>query len=129
MELKGSKTAVNLMKSFAGESQANMRYTFYASRAKKDGYVQIQNIFAETARNEKEHAERFYKFLQPVLEGETIAIDGSFPVNLADTASNLKAAAAGEHEEHTDLYPAFADVADEEGFAEIATVWREIAEV
>lgn len=129
MELKGSKTAVNLMKSFAGESQANMRYTFYASRAKKDGYVQIQNIFAETARNEKEHAERFYKFLQPVLEGETIVIDGSFPVNLADTASNLKAAAAGEHEEHTDLYPAFADVADEEGFAEIATVWREIAEV
>lgn len=128
-KLKGTKTAANLMASFAGESQANMRYTYYASQAKKDGYVQIQNIFEETARNEKEHAKRFYKFLKAELEGEGIEITATFPVNLSDTKANLKAAAAGEHEEHTELYPEFAKVAKTEGFDEIATVWLEIAEV
>lgn len=127
--LKGTKTSINLMKSFAGESQANMRYTYYASQAKKDGYVQIQNIFEETARNEKEHAERFYKFLRADLEGETLEITASFPVNFNKTQSNLKAAASGEHEEHTDLYPGFAKIAKEEGFKEIAMVYKEIAEV
>lgn len=127
--LKGTKTSINLMKSFAGESQANMRYTYYASQALKDGFIQIQNIFEETAKNEKEHAKRFYKILRDSLEGATIEITASFPVNFKDTVSNLKAAAAGEHEEHTDLYPEFAKTAEEEGFREIARVYREIAEV
>lgn len=105
MDLKGSKTAVNLMTSFAGESQARMRYTYYASQAKKDGYVQIANIFEETARNEQEHAKRFMKFLRDAMEGETVEINWAFPVNLQDTKSNLKAAAEGENEEHTEMYP------------------------
>lgn len=129
MSLKGTKTAHNLLASFAGESQANMRYTYYASQAKKEGYVQIQMIFEETARNEKEHAKRFYKFLRDDLEGEMIDIEATYPVNFADTASNLQAAVNGENEEHTDLYPNFADIAEEEGFKEIAHVFREIAEV
>ncbi len=129
MSLKGTKTAKNLLASFAGESQANMRYTYYASQAKKDGYVQIQMIFEETARNEKEHAKRFYKFLRDDLEGEMIEIEAAYPVNFADTASNLQAAVNGENEEHTELYPKFADIAEEEGFKEIAHVFREIAEV
>lgn len=129
MELKGSKTAKNLMTAFAGESQANMRYTYYASQAKKDGYVQISNIFEETARNEREHAKRFYKFLRDALEGENLEVDWSFPVNLQDTLSNLKAAAAGEHEEHSDMYPEFKRMAEEEGFEDIAYVFGEIAEV
>jgi rubrerythrin len=106
-----------------------MRYTYYASQAKKDGYVQIQNIFEETARNEKEHAKRFYKFLKEELEGESIEISGGFPVNFQDTKSNLKAAATGEHEEHSDVYPEFAKIAEEEGFKDIARVFNEIAEV
>ncbi len=129
MELKGSKTAVNLMTAFAGESQARGRYTYYASQAKKDGYVQICNIFEETARNEQEHAKRFYKFLRDVMEGETIEIQAAFPVNFQDTKANLKAAAAGENEEHTEMYPEFARVAKEEGFDKIAYVFEEIAEV
>jgi len=127
--LKGTKTAINLMTSFAGESQANMRYSYYASQAKKDGYVQIKNIFEETARNEKEHAKRFYKFLREELEDDAIEIKGEFPVNFSDTKSNLRAAANGEHEEHTDMYPEFAKVAAEEGFKEISIVFKEIAEV
>ncbi|MBK5253373.1 MAG: rubrerythrin family protein [Peptostreptococcaceae bacterium] len=127
--LKGTKTAENLMKSFAGESQARMRYTYYSSKAKKDGYVQISNIFMETAENEKEHAKRFFKFLSESLEGETVQISAEFPVALGDTKSNLFAAAEGEQEEWTDLYPSFADTAEEEGFGDIAYVWREIAEV
>ena len=127
--LKGTRTAENLMKSFAGESQARMRYTYYSSQAKKDGYVQIQNIFAETAENEKEHAKRFFKFLSASLEGESVEITAEFPVALGDTKSNLFAAAEGEKEEWTDLYPSFADIAEEEGFPDIAYVWREIAEV
>ncbi|NLJ98286.1 MAG: rubrerythrin family protein, partial [Tissierellia bacterium] len=126
--LKGTKTAENLMKSFAGESQARTRYTYYASQAKKEGYVQISNIFLETAENEKEHAKRFFKFLSESLEGEAVEINAEYPVALGDTKSNLLAAAEGENEEWTDLYPAFADIAEDEGFPEIAYVWREIAE-
>lgn len=129
MNLKGTKTAKNLLTAFAGESQARMRYTYYASQAKKDGYVQISNIFTETADNEKEHAKRLYKFLREDLEGEAIEINWAFPVNFADTASNLLAAAEGEHEEFVSMYPDFADEADKEGFEEIAYVFREIAEV
>jgi rubrerythrin len=127
--LKGTKTAENLMKSFAGESQARTRYTYYASAAKKEGFIQMQNIFMETAENEKEHAKRFFKFLNESLKGEMVEIKASYPVSLGDTKSNLLAAAEGEYEEWTDLYPHFADVADEEGFTEIAWVYRKIAEV
>lgn len=129
MELKNSKTAVNLMKAFAGESQANMRYTYYASQAKKEGYVQIQMIFEETARNEKEHAKRFYKFLKDDLCDMNIEIEADFPVHLGDTKSNLKAAAGGEHEEHTSMYVEFAKIAKEEGFDTISKVFTEVAEV
>lgn len=128
-KLKGTRTAENLMKSFAGESQARTRYTYYASQAKKDGYVQISNIFMETAENEKEHAKRFFKFLNEELCGEAIEITADYPVALGDTKLNLKAAAEGENEEHTKLYPEFADIAEEEGFPKIAFVFREIAEV
>lgn len=127
--LKGTRTAENLMKAFAGESQARTRYTYYASQAKKEGYVQISNIFMETAENEKEHAKRFFKFLNESLCGQAVEINAAYPVALGDTKVNLKAAAEGENEEWTDLYPAFADVADEEGFPQIAHVFREIAEV
>lgn len=130
MNLKGTKTAENLMKSFAGESQARNRYTYYASVADKEGYKQIKNIFIETADNEKEHAKRFYKFLLAGLEGElpaTIEITADFPVAQATTLDNLQAAAAGENEEWSDLYPAFAQTAEEEGFSEIAAVYRFIA--
>lgn len=129
MSLKGTKTAENLMKSFINECQARTRYDYYASQAKKDGYVQIQNIFAETAKNEKEHAKRFYKFLRDELEGEEMEITNTYPINFTDTLSNLKAAAAGEHEEQSCLYPKFADIAAEEGFIEIANVFSRIAEV
>lgn len=128
-KLKGTKTAENLMKSFAGESQARMRYDYYASQAKKEGYVQISNIFAETALNEKEHAKRFFKFLNEDLCEDVVMINAEYPVALGDTKLNLKAAAAGENEEHTILYPSFAGIAEEEGFKAIAYVFREIAEV
>ncbi len=127
MKLKGSQTAKNLMQSFAGESQARMRYTYYASQAKKDGYVQMSDIFTETAENEKEHAKRFYKFLVEEMEDEMVEITAEFPVNLQDTKANLKAAAAGEHEETNLLYPQFAKVAEEEGFIAIAEVFKHIA--
>ncbi|AEV69863.1 rubrerythrin [Acetivibrio clariflavus] len=130
--LKGTKTAENLLKAFAGESQARNRYTFYASVADKEGFKQIKNIFIETADNEKEHAKRFYKLLVAGLDGElptAIGITADFPVALGTTLENLKAAAAGENEEWTDLYPEFAKVADEEGFPEIATTFRMIAKV
>ena len=126
--LKGTKTAVNLMNSFAGESQARTRYTYYASQAKKEGYVQISNIFIETAENEKEHAKRFFKFLNEEFCGETIEITADFPVTLGDTKVNLKAAAEGENEEHTKMYPEFAKIAEDEGFKNIAFVFREIEE-
>lgn len=126
--LKGTKTAKNLLKSFAGESQARNRYTFYASKAKKQGFLQISDIFLETARNEKEHAERFYKFLKEDLQGETIEITDSYPISLSDnTQDNLKAAASGENEEWSNLYPECAKVAREEGFDEIAVAFEMIA--
>lgn len=126
--LKGTKTAENLMKAFAGEGQARNRYSYYASQAKKEGYVQMSNIFTETAENEKEHAKRFYKFLKEDLDGHSVDINASYPVALGDTKMNLLAAANGENEEANELYPEFARVAEEEGFPEIAYAFREIAE-
>ncbi len=128
-DLKGSKTAENLMKAFAGESQARTRYTYYSSIAKKEGFVQISNIFAETAENEKEHAKRFYKFLVACLNEEMVSINAAYPVAMGDTKLNLLAAAAGENEEWSELYPQFADVADAEGYPEVAAVFRKISEV
>lgn len=128
--LKGTKTAENLLKAFAGESQARNRYTYYASVADKEGYKQIKNIFIETADNEKEHAKRFYKFLLEGLAGELpamIEITADFPVAQGTTLENLKAAAGGEYEEWNDLYPAFAKVAEEEGFPQIAAAFKMIA--
>jgi rubrerythrin len=124
--IKGTKTEKNLLASFAGESQARNRYTFFASQAKKEGYEQIAAIFLETAENEKEHAKRFFKFL----EGGMVEIVASYPAGvIGTTVDNLKAAAGGENEEHTSIYPSFADTAEQEGFKEIAIVWRKIAEV
>ena len=127
--LKGSRTAENLMKAFAGESQARNRYTYYASAAKKEGYIQISNIFTETAENEKEHAKRFFKFLNESLNGENVEITADFPVGLGDTKANLLSAAKGENEEWSSLYPNFAEVAEEEGLQEVATAFSKIAEV
>ncbi len=126
--LKGTKTAENLMKAFAGESQARTRYTYYSSAARKEGYVQISNIFMETAENEKEHAKRFFKFLVKDINGEMVTINADYPVALGDTAANLLAAAEGENEEWDQLYPEFANIAEEEGFKEVALVFREVAE-
>jgi rubrerythrin len=127
--LKGTKTAVNLMHSFAGESQARTRYTYYSSVAKNEGFVQISNIFTETAENEKEHAKRFFKFLNAEMCGETVEITADFPIVFGDTKTNLKAAAEGENEEHTKMYPEFAKIAEEEGFIEIAHLFTEVGEV
>ncbi|MDK2821740.1 MAG: hypothetical protein PWP31_1705 [Clostridia bacterium] len=127
--LKGTKTAENLMKAFAGESQARNRYTYYASTAKKEGYVQIANLFTETAENEKEHAKIFFKFLNESLNGEVVEINAGYPVALGDTKANLLAAANGEKEEWSELYPEFARVAEEEGFSDIAEAFRKIAKV
>lgn len=124
--IKGTRTEQNLLKSFAGESQARSRYTFFASVAKKEGFEQIAGVFMETAEQEKEHAKRFFKFL----EGGMVEITASYPAGkIGTTAENLAAAAAGENEEWVDLYPHFADVAEEEGFKAIAVVFRMIAKV
>lgn len=124
--LKGTKTEQNLLKSFAGESQARNRYEFFASVAKKEGYEQIAAIFMETSNQEKEHAKRFFKFL----EGGMTEITAMYPAGvIGTTKENLKAAAEGEHEEWTELYPQFAEVAKEEGFTEIAVAWQMIAKV
>ena len=129
-DLKNTKTAENLMKSFAGESQARMRYTYYASTAMKEGYRQIANIFTETAENEKEHAKLFYKhLLAGGLQGAMQEIRASYPVAFADTLKNLEAAAEGEKEEWSDLYPAFAETADQEGFPEIARTFKHVSMV
>jgi rubrerythrin len=126
MELKGSKTEENLLKSFAGESQARTRYTFFASVAKKEGYEQISAIFTETAGNEKEHAELFFKYL----EGGMTEITASYPAGvIGTTAENLKEAADGEKLEWGTLYPDFAEVAEKEGFPEIANTFRMVAQV
>ena len=124
--LSGTKTEQNLLKSFAGESQARMRYDYFAKQAKKEGYEQISAIFAETALNEKEHAKRFFKFL----EGRPVEITAIYPAGkIGTTSENLKAATIGENEEWTELYPEFAKIADEEGFNEIATAYIMIAKV
>ncbi|MFN4216550.1 MAG: rubrerythrin [Brevinematales bacterium] len=128
--LKGTKTAENLMKAFAGESQARNRYTYYASQARKEGFMQIEAIFMETADNEKEHAKVFFNYLVEGLGNDVMQeIQASYPVAFADTLSNLKSAAAGENEEWTHLYPEFAQVAEQEGFPEIAASFRAIAQV
>ena len=132
MKLKGSKTAENLMKAYVGESQASRRYAFYASVAKKEGYIQISNIFTETSGQESEHAKRFFKFLNEDkdLQGKSFNVNEDYPIALFDnTLDNLKAAAAGEHEEWTDAYQEFAKIAKEEGFATIATTFLKIADV
>jgi len=122
--LKGSQTEKNLLGSFAGESQARNRYTYFASQAKKDGYVQIADIFAETANHEKEHAKRFFK----LLEGGEVEIAAAFPAGVVgSTLENLNAAAAGERFEWTELYPSFAKVARDEGFEAAAIVWEMVS--
>ena len=124
MKLKGSKTERNLLAAFAGESQARNRYTYFASQARKEGYMQISAIFEETANQEKEHAKREFKFL----EGGEVEITAAFPAGvIGSTSENLKEAAAGENYETTEMYPGFAKVAEEEGFSEIAEVFRNIA--
>ncbi len=124
MNLKGAQTEKNLLAAFAGESQARNRYTYFASQARKEGYEQMAAIFTETAEQEKEHAKREFKFL----EGGEVEITAAFPAGvIGNTLENLKAAAAGEHYEHTEMYPGFAETADKEGFAEIAEVFRNIA--
>ncbi len=126
MSIKGTKTEKNLLASFAGESQARNRYTYFASQAKKEGYEQIAAIFLETAENEKEHAKKFFKFL----EGGAVEITAMYPAGcIGTTLENLEAAANGEKEEHTELYPAFAATAEQEGFKDAAFIWRKIAEV
>lgn len=124
--IKGTRTEQNLLKAFAGESQARNRYTFFASVAKKEGYEQISGVFTETAEQEKEHAKRFFKFL----EGGMVEITGTFPAGvIGTTMDNLIAAAAGENEEWSELYPAWADIAEEEGFKAVAVAFRMIAKV
>lgn len=126
--LKGSKTEKNLLAAFAGESQARNRYTFFASKAKKEGYVQISKVFEETANHEKEHAQRFFSFL----EGGEVEINAAYPAGfqgalVGSTLDNLKHAAGGENFEHTTLYPSFANVAEEEGFPEVAECFRKVS--
>jgi len=126
MSIKGSKTEQNLLKSFAGESQARNRYTFFASKARKDGYEQIAAFFEETAAQEKEHAKLFFKFL----EGGMVEITASYPAGvIGSTAENLLASAEGEHEEWDLLYPEFARIAEEEGFHKIASAFKLVAAV
>jgi len=126
MEFKGSQTEKNLLAAFAGESQARTRYTFFASQARKEGFEQIASIFEETSDNEKEHAKLFFKHLQ----GGTAEITASYPAGIiAATAENLKAAAAGEKLEWGTLYPNFGDVAEQEGFPEVAQTFRAVAKV
>lgn len=124
--LAGTKTEQNLLKAFAGESQARMRYDYFASQAKKDGLEQIAAIFEETSLNEKEHAKRFFKFL----EGNMVEITATYPAGkIGTTLENLKASADGENEEWIELYPEFAKIAEEEGFREVAAVFKMIAKV
>lgn len=119
--IKGTKTEQNLLKAFAGESQARNRYTYFAGVAKKEGYVQIANVFEETANHEKEHAKRFFKFL----EGGPTEITATYPAGkIGTTAENLKAAAGGENEEWTEIYPEFARIANEEGFPAVAKTFE-----
>ncbi len=124
-DLKGTKTEKNLLTAFAGESQARNRYTYFASQAKKDGFVQIQSIFEETANHEKEHAKRLFKYLKT---GAEVQITAAFPAGtIGTTLDNLKEAAGGENYEHTTMYPEFAKTAREEGFNDIAKTFESIA--
>ncbi len=124
MELKGSKTEKNILTAFAGESQARNRYTYFASKARKEGFVQVSAIFEETANQEKEHAKRLFKQLQ----GGEVEVAAAFPAGvIGTTAENLMSSAEGENHETTEMYPDFAKVADEEGFKEIAAIFRSIA--
>jgi rubrerythrin len=124
MSLKGSQTEKNLLTAFAGESQARNRYTYFASQAKKEGYEQIAALFDETANQEKEHAKRLFGFL----EGGEVMVQAAFPAGvIGGTLENLKAAAAGEHYENTEMYPGFAETAKKERFAEVAAVFKMIA--
>jgi rubrerythrin len=126
MEFKGSNTEKNVLAAFAGESQARTRYSFFSSAARKEGYEQIAAIFEETSENEKEHAKLFFKLLQ----GGTAQIEAMYPAGvIGTTAQNLKASAEGEKHEWGTLYPNFADVAEEEGFKEVANTFRNIAKV
>lgn len=125
MSIKGTKTEQNLLKSFAGESQARNRYDYFASVAKKEGYEKVRLIFEETAIQERMHAKRFFSYLE---SGEGLEITAMYPAGkIGTTSENLKAAAMGENEEHTTLYPAFAATAEEEGFKEIAMLWKNVA--
>ena len=122
--LKGTQTEKNILTAFSGESQARNRYTYFTSQAKKEGYVQIAAIFEETANQEKEHAKRLFK----LLEGGEVEITGAFPAGVVGTTlENLKASAAGEHYEHTEMYPGFAKIAHEEGFNAIAAIFEAIS--
>lgn len=124
MSLKGTKTEKNILTAFAGESQARNRYSYFASKAKNDGFVQVSAIFEETANQEKEHAKRLFK----LLEGGEVEIQASFPAGvIGSTMDNLKEAAGGENHEWTEMYPGFAKVAREEGFNEIADIFESIA--
>lgn len=124
--IKGTKTEKNLLKAFAGESQAKNRYTFYAKQAKKEGFEQIAAFFEETALNEEQHAKIFFRFL----EGGPVEITASYPAGvIGNTTENLKSAADGEHEEWTELYPEFGKIASEEGFSKVATAFKLIATV
>lgn len=124
MDLKGSRTEKNLLLSFAGESQARNRYTYFASKARKEGFERIAQVFEETANQEKEHAKRFFNFLQ----GGEVEVTAAFPAGVVGTtAENLKAAAAGENHEWTAMYPGFAKIARDEGFPAIAFVWEAIS--
>jgi len=124
--IKGSKTEQNLLKAFAGESQARMRYDYFAKQAKKEGLEQISAIFDETALNEREHAKRFFSFL----EGGPVEITATYPAGkIGTTLENLKGAAEGENEEWTLLYPEFARIADEEGYKEVAACFKMITKV
>jgi len=124
MSIKGTQTEKNLLTAFAGESQARNRYTYFAAQARKEGFVQISEIFLETADQEKEHAKRFFKFL----EGGDVEIMAAFPAGtIGKTVDNLAAAAAGEHHEHTEMYPSFAKMADKEGFSAVAAAFSAIS--
>ncbi|HBD95558.1 MAG: rubrerythrin [Spirochaetes bacterium GWF1_31_7] len=124
--IKGSETEKNLLKSFAGESQARNRYTMFSKQASKEGFEIIATLFMETAENEYQHAKRFFS----LLEGGGVEITAMYPAGkVGTTAENLKASAMGEHEEHTELYPKFADIAEKEGFKEAAALWRLISKI
>lgn len=124
MSIKGTKTEQNLLKAFAGESQAKNRYTFFAKQAKKEGYEQIANVFAVTAAQEEQHAKVFFRYL----EGGMLEITATYPAGIIGTTpENLKAAAEGENEEWSDLYPEFANIADQEGFPKVAESFRQIS--